>query len=398
MSEFRIDPAFESLIPPLAPDESALLEQSIKAEGCRDPLVVWNGILLDGHNRKRICDKLGVEYAVKQVELPDYEAAKDWIIRNQLGRRNLTRSQWECLLGMRYNREKKENGVRGKEKLCQNDTAFSSTAEKLAAEYGVSPRTVHRAAASYKALQDDPEALEAVMHRSSSAAQELKRVKKEMAARKLAEQRQVLAAKADSIPPSDRWSVLHTDLATFTPVKPFDFIITDPPYPKEFLPLYTTLAEKANEWLAPGGLLVAMCGQSYLDTVMYMMSLHLEYYWTAAYLTPGMPTPLRTRQVNSTWKPLLMFTRSGETYKGKIFGDVFKSEGSDKRLHEWGQSESGMSAIVTGLCLPGQSVLDPFCGAGTTGVAALRHGCLFTGLDVDETAVDMSRTRLAEEA
>jgi N6-adenosine-specific RNA methylase IME4 len=93
MSEFRIDPAFESLIPPLAPDESALLEQSIKAEGCRDPLVVWNGILLDGHNRKRICDKLGTAYQTRNIDLPDLLAAKIWIRENQSGRRNLTDDQ-----------------------------------------------------------------------------------------------------------------------------------------------------------------------------------------------------------------------------------------------------------------------------------------------------------------
>jgi DNA invertase Pin-like site-specific DNA recombinase len=52
----------------------------------------------------------------------------------------------------RYKREKKENGVRGKEKLGQNEPAFCSTAEKLATEYGVSPATVKRAAASYKAV------------------------------------------------------------------------------------------------------------------------------------------------------------------------------------------------------------------------------------------------------
>jgi len=73
---------------------------------------------------------------------------------------------------------------------------------------------------------------------------------------------------------------------------------------------------------------------------------------------------------------------------------VFKSEGNDKEHHKWGQSESGMLDIVSKICLPGQSILDPFCGAGTTGVAAIRHGCFFDGIDIDETNVNISKARL----
>ena len=64
-----IDPEFESLIPPLAEDEYRGLEESILADGVRDALVVWRayGILLDGHNRKRICDKHGIDYPVKEI-------------------------------------------------------------------------------------------------------------------------------------------------------------------------------------------------------------------------------------------------------------------------------------------------------------------------------------------
>ena len=72
-------------------------------------------------------------------------------------------------------------------------------------------------------------------------------------------------------------------------------------------------------------------------------------------MLPGQPTPLRQRQVNTSWKPLLMYS-CGE-YHGKIFGDVFISSGSDKDFHEWGQSESGMYSIISQVCLPNQSIL-----------------------------------------
>lgn len=88
---FTIDPEFQSLIPPLKPEERTELERSIEREGCRDPLVVWSGqdILLDGHNRYAICQKLGKPFNTTGLSFPDRDAAKVWIIENQFARRNL---------------------------------------------------------------------------------------------------------------------------------------------------------------------------------------------------------------------------------------------------------------------------------------------------------------------
>lgn len=220
---------------------------------------------------------------------------------------------------------------------------------------------------------------------------------KEVKSRQRNEARAEIAKAGAQIPQSDKWHVYHGDIATYQTDKQYDFIITDPPYPREFLPLYGILAERARKWLKPGGLLVTMCGQSYLNDIYILLDGHLNYYWTACYLTPGQATPLWTRQVNTNWKPILIYGLD-EKYTGKIFGDVFKSGGNDKDFHKWGQSVSGMLSLISQICLPGQSILDPFCGAGTTGVAALKHGCLFDGIDLLEENVNISRARLAEGA
>lgn len=203
-------------------------------------------------------------------------------------------------------------------------------------------------------------------------------------------------AKAGQLAKKKRgWNVWHGDIATWQPSKKYDYIITDPPYPKEYLPLWNVLGQRASEWLKDGGMLIAMSGQSYLPDIYTILSRHLDYYWTACYLTPGQPKPLRQVNVNTSWKPLLMYV-NGE-YKGKTFGDVFKSDQNEKDLHKWGQSESGMSNIVSMICSPGTSILDPFCGSGTTGIAALRQGCLFDGLELDEQNVNISKGRLNDE-
>jgi N6-adenosine-specific RNA methylase IME4 len=84
-----IDSEFKALIPPLAPEELAQLEANILADGCRDPLVTWQGILIDGHNRFAICSKHGLTFETVEMEFVDRSHAKEWIIRNQFGRRNL---------------------------------------------------------------------------------------------------------------------------------------------------------------------------------------------------------------------------------------------------------------------------------------------------------------------
>lgn len=222
----------------------------------------------------------------------------------------------------------------------------------------------------------------------------LSKAQKIIKEQKRIDERRKMAEKASSVLLSEKWTVIHADMTTVKLNKQFDFIITDPPYPKEYLHLWRELGRRAAEWLKDGGLLIAMSGQSYVNDIYKMLDEFLDYYWTASYLTPGQPTPLRQVNVNSTWKPLLIYSKG--KYTGKIFGDVFVSDGNDKSLHKWGQSESGMLSIIKGICLPGQSILDPFCGAGTTLVAGLQHNCYVTGIDIDEQNIKITKGRLAE--
>jgi len=85
----KIDPEFKALIPPLSTEEREQLEANILQDGCRDPLVVWDGTLIDGHNRYEICARLDLPFDTKEYDFDTRDDAKVWIIQNQLGRRNL---------------------------------------------------------------------------------------------------------------------------------------------------------------------------------------------------------------------------------------------------------------------------------------------------------------------
>ena len=148
-----IDPEFKKLIPPLRPEEYAQLEANIKREGCRDPLVLWKRgecdyVLIDGHNRYEICEAHGIQYAVKEMEFTDRDAVMDWIDKNQLGRRNLTKEDFTLIIGRRYNRMKnKQGGDRKSSEVkssSQNDNLIK-TCEVIAEDHKVSPSTVVRA-------------------------------------------------------------------------------------------------------------------------------------------------------------------------------------------------------------------------------------------------------------
>ncbi len=144
----KVNPAFQSLIPLQAKGEQMALEESIKAEGCRDFLHVWNGTVLDGHTRRELCIKHKKQVKVRDVDLPDDKAAIEYILQIQRQRRNLTREAMSYFRGSEYNAVKKQHGGsrRGWKPKDQNDPLVS-TAQSLADKYGVGEMTIKRDAA-----------------------------------------------------------------------------------------------------------------------------------------------------------------------------------------------------------------------------------------------------------
>lgn len=92
MSEVIINPEFQSLISPLSDEELSGLQESVISEGCRDSLIIWRetGILLDGHNRYKICIENNIPFKLHEISFSDEIDAKLWVYKNQLGKRNLT--------------------------------------------------------------------------------------------------------------------------------------------------------------------------------------------------------------------------------------------------------------------------------------------------------------------
>lgn len=169
-----------------------------------------------------------------------------------------------------------------------------------------------------------------------------------------------------------------------------DLILTDPPYPAEFLPLWDDLAIFAKSKLAPHGVLAAMSGQVHLPAIYAMLGKHLDYRWTMAYLMSGAANVVHARRVSTMWKPVLVYGS-----RDRRLHDVATSKAADKEFHGWGQSESGMYDLLSLLADPGATVCDPFAGGGTTAVVAAAHGCHFVGAELDPDTHRRAVGRLA---
>lgn len=89
----QIDQEFKNLIPPLKKEEYSQLKSSIKKEGCRDAIILWNDIIIDGHNRHEICTKENIKFKTTNKKFKDRNEVILWMIDNQLGRRNI--SLWD---------------------------------------------------------------------------------------------------------------------------------------------------------------------------------------------------------------------------------------------------------------------------------------------------------------
>lgn len=145
----KIDPEFEALIPSLSSEELTMLEESIVANGCETPLIVWDNIIVDGHNRYAICQKHSIPFAVEEKQFNSREAVMLWMLRNQLGRRNLNNYQrselvlkLEPLMSLEAKLRKGQRTDLG-QKFAPGSTA-GRTSNKLANLAGVSHDTIKK--------------------------------------------------------------------------------------------------------------------------------------------------------------------------------------------------------------------------------------------------------------
>ena len=171
---------------------------------------------------------------------------------------------------------------------------------------------------------------------------------------------------------------------------------TDIPYGRDFLPQISDLAALATRMLVDGGLLVMYCGQFYLPEVMRRLGEHLTYRWECAAVWEGDSNVIYPLSITSQWKPILIYSKGPWKKTGRC-SDVFRMNAKEKTWHDWQQPLGDVEKLIECFSKPGDLIVDPCAGSGTTAIACHRLGRRFVGCDSDQAAVVSGQQRLEQE-
>ena len=410
--------------PPMTDAEYAELKADIAANGLRQPVVMLDGKVLDGRHRHQACLDAGVEPSVVEFEGGDPVA---YVLSANLQRRHLTTGQRAVVAAKLATAT--VGGDRQSEKH-RADLRDGMTNDEAASVLNVSARSIQQAkrvldeapaevVAAMEAGVVAPSDAESVLKKGveeSVVSEALDRVK----ARKGAGKPSVGAKTAPNLSravrdvvgekerkeretraPSGKCDLRHCSLNELDVAdESVDAIITDPPYERDAIPLFGALRDLAARVLRPGGHLVVMTGSMYLPDWLYQLGGDDRLLWRylMSVRLPGGTTVNRIRKVADGCKPILLYNKVGEHKDGhrQVFNFIESSPkaSQESEHHKWQQSLDVFEHLLERFASPGDVVLDPFLGGGTTGVAALARGCEFIGCDVDGDAVDVARGRL----
>ena len=400
-------------MPPMPDKQYQSLLESVTANGVRVPLVLFEDKILDGRHRYRAWqESLGKTLIDHELPISDYSPANydeayRYVVDLNIRRRHLTPSQASIAI-VKMN-EWFENGDNQYTKEgVQNCTP--KTSQEMADEVSVSKRNVDSAKKvvsegsddlvsavenddisvdeAAKLVDKEPEYQERVLEKVSEGKKASVAIKETNV-----EDSRAKSAKVQSGLKSDDYRLVHSaiaDLHNHVDANSVDFIITDPPYPKEDLYCWKDLKDFAIHALKPGGSLVAMSGQMYLPTVMIKMldSLgRLNYQWMIEWLMlSGSASKIHGKVIGQRHKPVLWYVKG--KYEGQMLDvDVVHSDAPEKDAFEWQQNEAGFEYLVemfvnkSGKPKHEIVICDPFHGTGTTGMAAREIGCAYIGSD-----------------
>lgn len=399
------------IMPALGEEEYKELKEDIARRGVMIPIEFdEHGNVLDGHHRLAICAELGIKDYPKVIRAGMTEEEKRIHARKlNMARRQLSQEQRRELIRQQLKEtpEKSDRqiaaglGVSDKtvgsqrkelERIAEIPQCSRETTDGRTYPAQRKPVTIFNPSRREERAIRNPAVVERMADGGSAI-----NVAKQIAREEKAERKQF------SLPDvmlEDMCRLYAVDIRDGLPMvadESVDYIITDPPYPREYIPLYEDLSRVANRVLKPGGSMIVMVGQSYLPEVIQLLGKYMTYHWCLSYLTPGGQSPqLWHKHTNTFWKPILWYVKG--KYTGDYIGDVLKSppNDNDKRFHEWGQSLGGMKDILERFTNPGDTILDPFVGGGTTGAAAVTMGRKFIGIDIETENIKVTERRAKE--
>jgi hypothetical protein len=202
------------------------------------------------------------------------------------------------------------------------------------------------------------------------------------------------------IPELEPSGVVHGDfrnVAAQLPDDSVDMIFTDPPYDRATVPIYEDMARIARRILRPGASLITYIGHYALFDVGTIMTPYLKFWWPILLhmAGPGKHAQMKHHGVSVHSKPLLWFVKGTHGRSENFVNDYFKQPSAEKDLHPWQQGVDPAKYYIDRICAESGMVFDPFCGSGTTALAARQTGRGWLTCDTDLESVKKARERLS---
>jgi len=403
------------LFPMLDAEQLAELAKDIKERGVDIPgILLSDGTLLDGRNRRLACEQAGVDMRW-DVYTGDAPVAK--VVSRNLRQRQLNAGQRAILavelLPMLEAEAKARQSAAGNSlgrKVLEadlphalDDTPTPPAPKKQRApqardEAAVLCDSSGRAVAQAKRVKEKAPELAAKVAAGTLALDAAeKQVKRQESQREEQQAREIVMAPVVVDASGPGWRLLSGDFRERLmelPAGCVDLIITDPPYPNEFLPLYEDLSKVAEHLLTDDGICLVMTGQIHLDQVMKMMATHLNYGWVYCQPLPGANSRIMARQIMQSWKPWLAFTKN-KWPSGRIdwHPDVLEASARSKDQYRWQQDATPAQMLAIELCPEGGTICDPFMGTGAYGAMALKIQRQFIGVEIDAARFNTTKEK-----
>lgn len=395
-TEIKIDEEFSRIAPKLTEEEDRQLEENLLRDGCREPLSLWGDILVDGHIRYRKCKKHGIEFGTVNIQLNSRDEAREWIVNNQLGRRNLPdfqRAELVMPLEPFYAEKARERQLKGvKGDLKANLPEGGQTRDVMAKKAGVTPRTYSKAKEiSVKASEkqkDDLRKGKITIHKVYSKLQKEEARKAEYIRLKNAPQHES-KLKIDLVL-GNCIDVMKTMAANS-----IGLCVTDPPYLEQYVYLYALMYDQLARLLIPGGMLVVYASDYWFDLTYTPALKHFKHFYNFHSINLPACARIRTKKIYAGAKTIMVFSK-GEPKKTGWVNNVlnFSKKSKSHRDDAWEQPVEDALMFIDKYSNKGDTVLDPFLGSGTVGVAARGLGRNFTGIEISEKELEMANLRI----
>ena len=179
------------------------------------------------------------------------------------------------------------------------------------------------------------------------------------------------------------------------PADSIDMIFVDPPYGKKGIYLYEAIAKEAARILKPGKFAIFYASDYWLDKTFPLSCFYLDYFYLFHKLNTKGNASVFPRRVFAGGKSILVFCK-GKGLPAKWVNNVLKKDNVCKqhRKDNWEQSVEDAEFFIDGFSLPGDIILDPNVGSGTTLVAAKKLGRKYIGIDISPEYVEIARQRI----